>query len=65
MGKQGCIARDSPQRIAAHCGAGISTYFARRGIVPLSSDLIRQLLYDDPADQHHPEWAFACMRELL
>jgi predicted kinase len=46
-------------------GAGKSTYFARRGIVPLSSDLIRELLYDSAADQRHPEWVFAALRELL
>ena len=46
-------------------GAGKSTYFARRGIVPLSSDLIRQLLYDNASDQRHPEWVFAALRELL
>lgn len=45
--------------------AGKSTYFARRGIVPLSSDLIRELLYDSAADQRHPEWVFAALRELL
>jgi len=46
-------------------GAGKSTYFARKGIVPLSSDLIRKLLYDDAADQRHPEWVFASLRDLL
>ena len=46
-------------------GSGKSTYFARKGIVPLSSDLIRELLYDDAADQQHPEWVFAALRELL
>jgi len=46
-------------------GAGKSTYFARKGIVPLSSDLIRELLYDSAADQRHPEWVFAVLRELL
>jgi predicted kinase len=46
-------------------GAGKSTYFARKGIVPLSSDLIRELLYDNAADQRHPEWVFAALRELL
>jgi predicted kinase len=46
-------------------GAGKSTYFARKGIVPLSSDLIRELLYDNAADQRHPEWVFAVLRELL
>ena len=46
-------------------GAGKSTYFARKGILPLSSDLIRELLYDSAADQRHPEWVFAALRELL
>ena len=46
-------------------GAGKSTYFAQKGIVPLSSDLIRELLYDNAADQRHPEWVFAALRELL
>jgi predicted kinase len=46
-------------------GAGKSTYFARKGIVPLSSDLIRELLYDSAADQRHPEWVFAILRDLL
>src|SRR5438445_11782020 len=46
-------------------GAGKSTYFVRKGIVPLSSDLIRELLYDNAADQRHPEWVFAALRELL
>jgi tRNA uridine 5-carbamoylmethylation protein Kti12 len=46
-------------------GAGKSTYFARKGIVPLSSDLIRELLYDNAGDQRHPEWVFAVMRDLL
>jgi predicted kinase len=46
-------------------GAGKSTYFARKGIVPLSSDLIRELLYDNTGDQRHPEWVFAVLRDLL
>jgi len=46
-------------------GAGKSTYFVRKGIAPLSSDLIRELLYDNAADQRHPEWVFAALRELL
>jgi predicted kinase len=46
-------------------GAGKSTYFARKGIVPLSSDVIRELLYDNAGDQQHPEWVFAVLRDLL
>ena len=33
--------------------------------MPLSSDLIRELLYDNAADQRHPEWIFALLRDLL
>jgi predicted kinase len=46
-------------------GAGKSTYFARKGIVPLSSDMIRELLYDNAGDQRQPEWVFALLRDLL
>ena len=46
-------------------GAGKSTYFARKGIVPLASDLIRELLYDNAGDQRHPEWVFAVLHDLL
>src|SRR5947209_16338122 len=46
-------------------GAGKSSYFVRKGIVPLSSDLIRELLYDNAADQRRPDWVFAALRELL
>jgi predicted kinase len=46
-------------------GAGKSTYFAHNGIVPFSSDLIRELLYDNAGDQRHPEWVFAVLRDLL
>ena len=33
--------------------------------MPLSSDLIRELLYGNAADQRHPEWVFALLRDLL
>lgn len=33
--------------------------------MPLSSDLIRELLYDNAGDQQHPEWVFAVLRDLL
>ena len=46
-------------------GAGKSTYFARKGIVPLARDLIRELLYDNAGEQRHPEWVFALLRDLL
>ena len=46
-------------------GAGKSTYFARRGIRPLASDDLRELLLDDAADQSNPALVFATLRRLL
>lgn len=46
-------------------GSGKSTYFARHGITPLSGDLVRQLLFDDSADQRLPHVVFGVLRHLL
>ena len=46
-------------------GAGKSTYFARRGIRPLSSDDLRELLLDDATDQTEPALIFAALRRLI
>ncbi len=46
-------------------GSGKSSYFARRGITPLSSDLARQLLFDDPTDQRLPGAVFGILRHVL
>ncbi len=46
-------------------GSGKSTWLARRGISPLSSDLLRQLLLDDPTDQSAQAAVFSALRALL
>ncbi len=46
-------------------GSGKSAWLARRGIVPLSSDLLRQLLLDDPTDQSQQTAVFSALRGLL
>ena len=46
-------------------GSGKSTYLARLGAHPLSSDAIRELLADDPADQTIHNRVFATIRYLL
>jgi len=46
-------------------GSGKSTYFARRGIQPLSSDLLRLLLLDDETDQSAQHGVFRALRHLL
>ena len=46
-------------------GSGKSAYFARRGIMPLSSDRLRQLLADDPTEQRFQKSIFQALRYLL
>ena len=46
-------------------GSGKSTYFARRGIQSLSSDLLRLWLLDDETDQSYQHGVFRALRHLL
>lgn len=46
-------------------GSGKSTYFARRGIHPLSSDTLRLWLLDDETDQSFQHGVFRALRYLL
>ena len=46
-------------------GSGKSTYFARRGIHPLSSDTLRLWLLDDETDQSFQHGVFRALRSLL
>lgn len=46
-------------------GSGKSTYAAKHGVVPLSSDEIRHLLVDDPTDQSIHGRVFLTLRYLL
>jgi len=46
-------------------GSGKSTYFARRGIYPLSSDTLRLWLLDDETDQSFQSGVFRALRYLL
>ena len=57
-----------PQRIVLAVGlpgSGKSRWFARQGIVPLSSDWLRQVLADDPTEQRHQKAVFQTLRYLL
>ena len=57
-----------PQRIVLAVGlpgSGKSTYFEERGIVPLSSDTLRQVLADDPTEQRFQTQIFQALRYLL
>jgi predicted kinase len=61
-------AKDKPRRIVLAVGlpgSGKSSYLARKGIAPLSSDRLRELLWDDPGDQRMPHFVFEALRELL
>jgi predicted kinase len=46
-------------------GAGKSAWFGKKGITPLSSDRLRELLWGDPADQRLPHFVFDALRHLL
>ena len=46
-------------------GSGKSTYFARRGITPLSSDTLRLWLLGDETDQSFQSGVFRALRYLL
>jgi predicted kinase len=46
-------------------GSGKTTWFKRKGVTPLSSDLLRTLLFDDPTEQGHQDLVFSSLRYLL
>jgi predicted kinase len=46
-------------------GSGKTTWFKRKGVTPLSSDLLRTLLFDDPTQQRHQDLVFSSLRYLL
>lgn len=46
-------------------GSGKSSWFKRHNIAPLSSDLVRQVLFDDPAEQRFQDLVFSNLRSML
>jgi predicted kinase len=46
-------------------GSGKTTWFKRRGVTPLSSDLLRTILFDDIAEQRYQGLVFSTLRSLL
>lgn len=46
-------------------GSGKTTWFKRRGVTPLSSDLLRTLLFDDITEQRYQGLVFSALRSLL
>ncbi len=46
-------------------GSGKSSWFKRHNIIPLSSDLVRGLLFDDPTEQRYQDLVFSSLRTLL
>jgi predicted kinase len=46
-------------------GSGKTTWFRRRGVTPLSSDLLRTLLFDDIEEQRYQNLVFSTLRSLL
>jgi predicted kinase len=46
-------------------GSGKSTWFKRHNLIPLSSDLMRTLLFDDVTEQRYQDLVFSTLRSLL
>jgi predicted kinase len=46
-------------------GSGKTTWFGRRGVTPLSSDMLRGLLFDDVEEQRFQGLVFSTLRSLL
>jgi len=46
-------------------GSGKSTWFKRRGVTPLSSDLLRAALFDDITEQRYQHLVFSTLRSIL
>jgi len=46
-------------------GSGKSTWFKRHNILPLSSDMVRILLFDDVTEQRHQDLVFSTLRSML
>jgi predicted kinase len=46
-------------------GSGKSSWFKRHNITPLSSDMLRSMLFDDPAEQRFQDLVFSNLRSML
>ena len=46
-------------------GSGKSSWFRRNSITPLSSDMVRMLLFDDPHEQRFQDLVFSNLRSML
>ena len=46
-------------------GSGKTTWFQRRGVTPLSSDMLRGILFDDVEEQRYQGLVFSTLRSLL
>jgi predicted kinase len=46
-------------------GSGKTTWFRRKGVTPLSSDLLRNILFDDVEEQRYQGLVFSTLRSLL
>ena len=46
-------------------GSGKTTWFKRRGVTPLSADMLRDILFDDVEEQRYQGLVFSTLRSLL
>ncbi len=67
------VPRPEPQRAAKGVvvlavglpGSGKSSWFKRNNITPLSSDMVRVVLFDDPTEQRFQDLVFSTLRSML
>jgi predicted kinase len=46
-------------------GSGKSSWFKRKNVIPLSSDMVRSLLFDDVREQRYQDLVFSNLRSML
>jgi predicted kinase len=63
------VAQSSPKGVVVLAiglpGSGKSSWFKRHNVVPLSSDLVRSLLFDDIREQRFQDLVFSNLRSML
>ena len=72
-GPEGALQQNKAQRVPRGVvvlaiglpGSGKTTWFKRRGVTPLSSDMLRSILFDDITEQRYQGLVFSTLRSLL
>ena len=69
MAAPGAVAQRPPKGVVVLAiglpGSGKSSWFKRHNVVPLSSDMVRALLFDDVREQRFQDLVFSNLRSML